>query len=96
MPLYMIVSDSGVILRLRMPLYMIASDSGVMLRLRMPLYRTVSDRGLWKKYKHQAAPNHFHKSSYIDKTVPVVTYSQLDLGDGYRNNSRWAIIEIYM
>ena len=61
-----------------------------MYRKTMPLYRTVSDRGLWRKYSKQqaAAPQHFHKSSYIDKSGPVVTYSQLDLGNGYRNNSR--------
>ena len=56
--------------------------------VRMPLYRTVSDRGLWKKYKNEARPQHFHKPGYIDKSNPVVTYSQLDIGEGYRHNAR--------
>ena len=56
--------------------------------MRMPLYRTVSDRGLWKKYKNEARPQHFHKPGYIDKSNPVVTYSQLDIGEGFRHNAR--------
>ena len=56
----------------------------------MPLYRTVSDRGLWKKYKHDAKPQHFHKPAYIDKEAPIVTYSHLDLGEAYRHNSRYS------
>ena len=71
----------------------------------MSLYRTVSDRGLWKKYQKTGSggggggqgggngpgpqPQHFHKPKYIDKETPVVTYSQLDLGDPYRYTSRY-------
>jgi len=52
----------------------------------MPLYRTNSDRGLWKKYRKEQ-PQHFHKPCYLDTKKPQVTYSQLDLGEGYRINS---------
>ena len=62
----------------------------------MALYRTVSDRGLWKKNQRNQdpAPQHFHKPQYIDKTVPVVTYSRLSLGEGYRYNSRQSIADV--
>ena len=62
----------------------------------MSLYRTVSDRGLWKKNqrKEDPAPQHFHKPQYIDKSAPVVTYSRLSLGEGYRYNSRQSIADV--
>jgi len=62
----------------------------------MPLYRTISDRGLWKKNQknEDPRPQHFHKPSYIDKSKPVITYSQLQLGDGYRYNSKQSIPDI--
>ena len=62
----------------------------------MPLYRTISDRGLWKKNQknEDPKPQHFHKPNYIDKNKPVITYSQLDLGDGYRYNSKQSIPDV--
>eukprot|EP00090_Calanus_glacialis_P027954 TRINITY_DN4457_c0_g1_i1.p1 TRINITY_DN4457_c0_g1~~TRINITY_DN4457_c0_g1_i1.p1 ORF type:complete len:1674 (-),score=340.16 TRINITY_DN4457_c0_g1_i1:2371-7392(-) len=62
----------------------------------MPLYRTVSDRGLWKKNQknEDPKPQHFHKPNYIDKNKPVITYSQLDLGEGYRYNSKQSIPDV--